>query len=175
MFQSPTESIAPSIDQFKKNPRWNPASIPIRFRLEADLKARAEAVCIKQGLELNDVLRALVRRIAFEDAIPFDLNPTYRVAESPPQPFDRDADDLDEDVSQLRAEAVLSLLVSFVADRARRMAAEKKKSRPNRDTLARWEQQSQSALAYRRTLDTQDEASLAAIEREFTALLASDP
>jgi hypothetical protein len=146
----------------------------IRFRLEADLKARAEAVCIKRGLALNDVLRALVRRIAQEDAIPFDLNPTYRVAESPPPPYDRYGDDVGEDVSQLRAEAVITLLVSFIADRARRIAAEKKKSRPDHDKLARWEQEAQAALGHRRTLDTQDEASLAAIEREFAALLAAD-
>jgi hypothetical protein len=74
----------------------------------------------------------------------------------------------------LRAEAVITLLVSFIADRARRIAAEKKKSRPDHDKLARWEQEAQAALGHRRTLDTQDEASLAAIEREFAALLAAD-
>jgi hypothetical protein len=57
--------------------------------------------------------------------------------ESPPPPFDCDADDLDEDVSQLRAVAVLSLLLSFVADRARRMAAENPHGRPHQTTRRR--------------------------------------
>ena len=46
----------------------------VRFRIDETLKARAEAVCDGRGLDLHDVLRTLVRRIAVENAIPFDLD-----------------------------------------------------------------------------------------------------
>jgi antitoxin component of RelBE/YafQ-DinJ toxin-antitoxin module len=35
----------------------------VRFLIEGDLKKRAEDICARTGMELNDVLRTLVRRM----------------------------------------------------------------------------------------------------------------
>ena len=43
----------------------------IRFRLDPQVRERAEEVCAHLGYELRDVLRATVARIARDGALPF--------------------------------------------------------------------------------------------------------
>lgn len=57
----------------------------IRFRVDETLKQRADAVCSERGFDLTDVLRAVVRRIAMEHAIPFELSAP--AAADAPAPF----------------------------------------------------------------------------------------
>ena len=146
----------------------------VRFRIEGDLKSRAEEVCARYGLELNDVMRTLVRRIALDDSIPFDMNAPGRIAEPSGSPFDRYGAFLTEDLAHLKAKSVISLSGSYIANRARRMATERHKARPNRAHVARWKSEVQEALQYRRTLDTKDQKLVAKGEKNFAALLTSD-
>src|SRR5207248_7354800 len=53
-----------------------------RFRINPALRDQAMQVCARLGVELSDVLRALVTRIAHDGAIPFAMP----AAESPTAP-----------------------------------------------------------------------------------------
>jgi addiction module RelB/DinJ family antitoxin len=140
----------------------------IRFRIEEDIKARAENICARLGMEMNDVLRTLVRRIALDKAIPFDMHTTFRVEEPSRSPFD-----LTDDLAHLKAEAVISLLWIFAAKRARQIALENRKPRPNRKQNTKWETEAEEAMEYSRTMDTRDDKLVAKVEQRFAALLVS--
>lgn len=142
----------------------------VRFRVDGNLKTNAEAACNRRGLDLNDVLRTLVRRIAMEDAIPFDLNAPARIATDARTPFDRYGEFLDQDLAHLKIESVIGLLATFIADRARRMAAEKKKTKPNTKRIEQWLQEASEAMQYRR--GALNSSNAAKVEKQFTALLA---
>jgi hypothetical protein len=146
----------------------------VRFRIEGDLKKRAEDACAQRGMELNDVLRTLVRRIALDGAIPFDMNAPGRVAEPGGTPFDRYGEFLTQDLAHLKAESVISLLASFVANRARLIATEKRKARPIRANLSKWESEAREAMNYRRTMNTKDDKLVAKVEKKFSALLTTN-
>ena len=145
----------------------------VRFRIEGELKKRAEHACARRGMELNDVLRTLVRRIALDGAIPFDMNAPASVAEPGGTPFDRYGEFLTQDLAHLKAESVISLLASFVANRARLIATENRKVRPNRAKLSKWESEAREAMNYRRTMNTKDAKVVAKVEKKFSTLLAS--
>jgi addiction module RelB/DinJ family antitoxin len=146
----------------------------VRFRIEGDLKKRAEQVCARTGMELNDVLRTLVRRIVIDEAIPFDLNTPGRVAEPEGTPYGEYGEFLTDDLAHLKADSVITLLASFAANRAHRIATEKRKARPNREILKRWETEAREAMSYRRTINTKDDKLLSKLETKFTALLTAD-
>jgi DNA-damage-inducible protein J len=145
----------------------------IRFRIEEDIKARAENICARLGMEMNDVLRTLVRRIALDKAIPFDMHTTFRVEEPSRSPFDRYGQFLTDDLAHLKAEAVISLLWIFAAKRARQIALENRKPRPNRKQITKWETEAEEAMEYSRTMDTRDDKLVAKVEQRFAALLVS--
>jgi len=146
----------------------------VRFRIEGDLKKRAEHACARRGMELNDVLRTLVRRIALDGAIPFDMNAPARVTEPGGTPFDHYGEFLTQDLAHLKAESVISLLASFVANRARLIATENRKARPNRAKLTKWESEAREAMNHRRTMNTKDAKVVTKVEKKFSTLLASD-
>ncbi len=146
----------------------------VRFRIEGDLKKRAEEVCARTGMELNDVLRTFLRRIVIDGAIPFDLNTPARVAEPEGTPYGQYGEFLTDDLAHLKAESVITLLSSFAANRAHRIAIEKRKARPNRENLTRWEAEARDAMTYRRTINAKDDKLLSTIEKKFTDLLAAD-
>ena len=146
----------------------------VRFRIEGDLKNRAEEICARTGMELNDVLRTFLRRIVIDGAIPFDLNAPARVAEPEATPYGQYSEFLTDDLAHLKAESVITLLASFAANRAHRIATEKRKARPNRENLKQWEAEAREAMNYRRTINTKDDKLLSTLEQKFTALLAAD-
>jgi len=146
----------------------------VRFRIEGELKKRAEAVCARTGMDLNDVLRTLVRRIVTDGAIPFDVNTSGRVAEPRGVPYAQYGEFLTEDLAHLKAESAISLLASFAADRAHRIATEKRKARPNRANLKRWAAEARDAMNYRRTMNTRDDKLVSKVEKKFAALLAAE-
>ena len=120
-----------------------------RFRVDEGLKEQAEAVCVRRGTDRNHVLRTLVRRIAIEDEIPFDLNAPARAAEPQRVPFDRYGDFLTQDLAHLEAESLISLLAGFVADRARKIAEEQTKTKPDAAKIAAWHREASEAMQMR--------------------------
>ena len=146
----------------------------VRFRVDRALKAHAEQLCASLGMELNDVLRILVRRIAMEGAIPFDLNRPNQSPSDARAPFDRYGPFLQEDLAHLKAESVLTLLATFAANRARRIAVERRQAKPNQNKIDQLRREATEAMHLRRSLDVKDDALLALVEKRFTTLLAAD-
>ena len=149
-------------------------SAKVNFRVDPDVKTRAEAICKSIEMDLVQVMRILLRRIATEEAIPFDLNAPARAPTPARVPFDRYGTFLEHDLKHLKAESVISLLAGFVAKRARQMATERAKSRPNTKKIEQWNTEAMEAMTLRRSIDTNDEALLARTEKRFTALLVAD-
>lgn len=145
----------------------------VRFRVDSRLKQRAESICAALGMDLNDVLRILLRRIAMEEAIPFNLNAPARLPKDAQVPFAHYGDFLQQDLKHLAAESVISLLATFVAKRARQMTAERGKPKPNATKIEQWNTEATEAMQLRRSIDTTDDALLARVEKRFTALLCA--
>ena len=142
----------------------------IRFRVDETLKQRADAVCSERGFYLTDVLRAVVRRIAMEHAIPFELSAP--AAADAPAPFAQYGKFLLDDLAHVKAESVIALLATFIANRARRIAGEKRKAKPNAKLIAKWEAENREAVQYHRVLNTRDSELVSKVEKRFTDLLA---
>src|SRR5436309_14992587 len=88
----------------------------VRFRINPELREKAAKVCADLGLELNDVLRAFVTRIARDGALPFDLGS----AATPPEPGHTPFHDYDARLwssikPQIDAEVAIGLLARFIA------------------------------------------------------------
>src|SRR5262245_49398447 len=95
----------------------------IRFRVDASIKKKAEAICEKLGFDLPDVLLAFLNRLVREGALPFDVG-TPPAKGTSSVPFEEYRDRLWQDYRRLDAEVVLALLSRFMADRAARIGAE---------------------------------------------------
>lgn len=120
-----------------------------RFRVDPQQLAEAREVCARLGIELADVLRAMVARIAGDGAIPFEL--------PPPTAADDPFDTLDERLwsplkHTLQAEAALALIDRTIADAAARLDAD---ALPP-ETRARWRSALDEARRQRETLDVTD-------------------
>jgi DNA-damage-inducible protein J len=88
----------------------------VRFRVDPDLRDKAAQVCAELGLELPDVLRAFVTRIASDGALPFDLSNRATRLETAQQPFqDYEAGLWSPIKPQVDAEVALTLLARFIA------------------------------------------------------------
>ena len=157
----------PVVAPAKKEPDSN----LVRFRVDKDLKDAAADACDALGFDLNDVLRSVVRRIANEHAIPFQVNPPAR-PDPTKAPFTEYGAYLDKDLAHLKAELTLSLLATFIADRAKRLAEERDKPKPNVKLRQRWEREMREAAGYHRTLNTRDLALVERVDAKYRALLA---
>ena len=142
----------------------------VRFSVEATQRARADAVCHKLGFDLHDVLRALVRRIATDRAIPFDLAAYPATLEK--APFSEPTPFLVEDLGHLQAEVTLGMLSRFIATWSRRIADERGAARPDKTAIARWTAELEEALEAHRTLDIADREQVAHLAATFRARLS---
>lgn len=53
---------------------WMPENAVVRARIDETTKAEAAAVLASMGLSLSDAFRLLLKRVAAEKTLPFDLN-----------------------------------------------------------------------------------------------------
>ncbi|MHB8528655.1 MAG: type II toxin-antitoxin system RelB/DinJ family antitoxin [Caulobacteraceae bacterium] len=58
------------------------ANTVVRARVSQDVKGRASAVLADLGLTVSDVVRITLTRVARDGALPFDLTPNKRTAET---------------------------------------------------------------------------------------------
>jgi DNA-damage-inducible protein J len=58
------------------------ANTVVRARLSEEVKARASAVLAELGLTISDVVRITLTRVARDGALPFELTPNRRTAET---------------------------------------------------------------------------------------------
>lgn len=142
----------------------------IRFRIAEDERARAEGVCLEHGIDLHDLLRAVVRRIALEKTIPEDFRPRGQ-PQRESVPFVGGTPFLARDVAHLRAERVFGLLAEFIAQRSREIAEERDKREPDAQQLDQWSKELRAAVKYHRTLDPDDADLVGSVDERFRLLL----
>jgi hypothetical protein len=136
----------------------------IRFRIDPEIRDKAEEVCAAWGHELSDVLRAAVMRIARDGALPFDLG----AGPAAPAPGAAPFYDYDERLwasvkPQIDAEVALALLSRFIADCSMRLDEAADGSAPDAERLARLTRQRDDARQRRRELDVVDAAAVQAV------------
>jgi hypothetical protein len=140
----------------------------IRFRIDPEIHQRAARACTRLGIDLNDVLRTLVTRVARDGALPFDVG----AAPPPPAPdrtpfHDYDPRLWDSLKPQVDAEVALSLLARFVADCSTRIDDQYVNHTPDQALVERLQAQREEALRTRRALDVSDRNAIAGILRKY--------
>lgn len=144
----------------------------IRFRIDPAIHEKAAKACSRLGLEVNDVLRALVTRIARDGTVPFDIG-----ASAPPPARERTSfHDYDPALwgtikPRVEAEAALSLLMRFIADCSFRIDEEAAQRSPNRDLLDRLRDQHAEAKRLLRELDVNDRHAVNQLLQKYGSLL----
>lgn len=142
----------------------------VRFRCDPALKSDAAAVCDRIGFELGDVLRAVVTRIARDGALPLELR--MPAPEGAGVPFFKRNEALWKDFRHIDGEVLFESLMHFVATTAARISAEEAKARPNRRSIARWKEQRDEAMHFRRTLNIDDAEAVAKARQRLDVLRA---
>ncbi|MBS0449634.1 MAG: type II toxin-antitoxin system RelB/DinJ family antitoxin [Proteobacteria bacterium] len=142
----------------------------VRFRIDAALREKAARVCADLGLELHDVLRTVISRIARDGTLPFEADATAPHAPGTPRPFA----DYDQRLwsglkPQIDAEVALTLLVRYIAERSAQLAAVSPAG--DSEQIARLAQERGDALALRRSLDLSDPEAVARVIARYTPLV----
>ena len=140
-----------------------------RFRINPALRDQAMQVCARLGVELADVLRALVTRIAHDGAIPFAMSaaesPTATA--SPPSTDERLWTSMR---SQVEAEVALALLARFIADCS---TAIDEQVNTDRERIVRLTEQRDEARRLRRELDVTDANAVRSALQKYGPLVRS--
>jgi len=128
----------------------------VGFRINPELREKAAAVCAGLGLELNDVLRALVTRIARDGTLPFELA-TTPLAQVTPTPFrDYDPRLWTSIKPQVDAEVALNLLARYIAQCSCRLDQAQVSGTVDSKLVASLKKDRAAALKLRTTLDVAD-------------------
>lgn len=139
----------------------------IRFRIDPEIRAKAEAVCLELGHELHDVLRAVIVRIARDHAIPFELN-SPALPPSTPVPFLEYDETLWAPLKpQIEAQLALTLLAQAVTDCSIEIDREEQKAAPDRERLAKLAERRTQAKSSRLTLNVADHEAVATVLRQY--------
>lgn len=146
----------------------------IRFRIDPAIHKKAADACSRLGIELNDVLRALVTRIARDSSVPFDLG-----AAPPRAPERTPFHDYDPRLwaslkPRVDAEAALSLLMRYIADCTTRIDEEVNLRHANQDLLTRLDRERMEARRLLRAFDASDTKAIDHILETYGALLNTD-
>ncbi len=143
-----------------------------RFRIDPAVRDTAAQACARLGIELSDVLRALVARIARDGRIPFDLGSERSAQEPSPLPL-LDAPPWTALAAQVEADVLLAVLARFIADCSTRIDEQSSSANPDRQALARLTESRDNARASRRTLDVTDREAVRAALRHYGPLVAA--
>ena len=136
----------------------------IRFRIDPEIRDKAEAVCAGLGHELNDVLRAAVIRIARDGALPFDLGAGPAAPAPDAVPFYHYDERLWASMKpQIDAEVALALLSRFIADCSTRLDQAAEDGAADAGLLERLRRQRDEARQRRRALDVADATAVKAV------------
>ncbi len=151
----------------------------VRFRVDPERRDRAAQVCAGLGVELNDVLRALVTRIAHEGTIPFDVAPAAAPARQP-APDPASPPDYGERwwsalKPQLDAERAMDLLSRFIAECSAQLDPPAGTAPPTLEQLVAWTQARADARRLQRELDVGDAAAVRRIIDTYGPLLRRRP
>ena len=139
----------------------------VSFRIDADLHRKAAKVCSNLGLELHEVLRALISQIARDGALPFAIGSGSRL----PVPSRNlpvvDRSRLWSDLQpQISAETALTLLMRVIAELSSRLSEAVDASDRDEPLIAELTAQRIEVLALRQNLDVTDQT---AVEHAISA------
>ena len=144
----------------------------VRFRINPELREKAAKVCADLGLELNDVLRALVTRIARDGALPFDLGAAPTQPEPGHTPFhDYDARLWSSIKPQVDAEVAIGLLARFIADCSMRIDEGADGGVPDPELVARLTKDRDDARKLRSDLDVSDAVAVSHVIHKYGPLV----
>jgi addiction module RelB/DinJ family antitoxin len=144
----------------------------IRFRIDAELRLRAAKVCGDLGLELNDVLRTFVTRIARDGTLPVDLGDAPARSAPDRAPFhDYDTRRWSALKPQVDAEVALALLARFIADCSTRMDEAANGGRPDPELTARVAKERDDARKLRKDLDVSNVAAIREVIDKYGPLV----
>ena len=136
----------------------------IRFRIDPEIRDKAEAVCSALGHELHDVLRAAVVRIARDGALPFDLGAGPAAPAAGAIPFYHYDERLWGSMKpQIDAEVALALLSRFIADCSTRLDQAAEDGEADTERVERLTRQRDEARQRRRELDVADATAVKAV------------
>ncbi len=145
----------------------------IRFRIDAEIRDKAEEVCSALGYELHDVLRAAVIRIARDGALPFDLAapPSTPVGAIPFYNYDERL--WGSMKPRIDAEVALAILSRFIADCSTRLdeATDNKAQDPG--LVERLTREREEARKRRRELDVADAVEVRVVLDTYGPLVRS--
>lgn len=144
-----------------------------RFRVDPELRSKAEIICSELGFDLHDVLRATVARIAVTGAIPFEMRQTG-AGSTIPLPFQNYDDKLWSSVKpQVNAEVALAILTRFIADCSIRIDDESQKAVRDENLISQLVQQRNEARSRKRDLNVLDSAAVQLVLDTYGPLVRS--
>lgn len=147
----------------------------LRLQLDAEILARSEAVCAREGQDLLDVLRAVVTRIAQTDAIPPGLtlaSPAGAVV-AHDAPFSHYQADLWSSVRPLvDADLAVALLDRFIAQIALQLREARAARSPDHERIERLERERREALEVRAQLNLDDLTAVPQILSTYASRIA---
>jgi antitoxin component of RelBE/YafQ-DinJ toxin-antitoxin module len=144
----------------------------VRFRVNPEIHAIAHAVCERLGLPLNDVLRALVTRIATDGSVPFDLDGRRQPSALTPVPFQEYEPALWSGLKpSIEAELALELLAHFIADCSARIDEASGYDPAHQELTATVSTQRAEAIQLRNSLNLADTAAVAAVLNKYGDLV----
>jgi addiction module RelB/DinJ family antitoxin len=140
-----------------------------RFRIDPQVRDQAAEVCARFGLELNDVLRVFVTRIATEGAIPIELPPDRGSNED--APFGDNNRLWSSLRTHVEAEVAIALLARFVADCSTTIDELADLTQTDSDVVARLNVEREEARQLRNTLDVTDASAVRAVLHKYGPLV----
>jgi antitoxin component of RelBE/YafQ-DinJ toxin-antitoxin module len=137
--------------------------------LHRDLLERANAVCTRHGVQLADVLRGVVTRIATEGRLP-TVGSTPSSPSTARLPFDEYDPRLWHSLqTSINAELAIELLASFIADCSAQLAETDPARRPHKELAEQLRAQRDDAIRRRQSLDIEDPQAIAEVLRTYGA------
>lgn len=131
----------------------------VSFRIDAELHRKAAAVCADRGLDLHDVLRALISQIARDASIPVTLDSRRPPPSTPGSLPVIDEPRLWADLRpQISAETALTLLMRVIARLSARLDELLEASERDGPSIDALTARRTEALVLRQGLDVTDQA-----------------
>ena len=143
----------------------------IRFRAEPELRDKAAKVCGELGFELNDVLRALVTRIARDGALPFSIDAPPSTPQKSRPFYEYDEQLWSSLKPSVDAEVALALLARFIANCSTAIDEGSQTDRPDIRMMESLRQQRGEARSLKENLDVQDAAAVRQVLDRFGPLV----
>ena len=143
----------------------------VRFRADPEVRDKAAAVCGELGLELTDVLRAFISRIARDGALPFALGAPAPAPDSH-RPFYQYDERLWSSITpSIDVEVALALLARFIANCSTRIDEELQARSPDQRVIKRLGKERAEARSLKQNLDVQNAAAVREVLDRFGPLV----